>query len=300
MKGYKAFNNDLTCRGYQYEIGKTYEMKDKPILCEKGFHFCENIADIFNYYNLNEKETRVCEVEALGDIEKDDEDSKRATNKIKIIREITWKELKEKYKDKEAGGWFNTGYRNTGNYNTGNYNTGYRNTGDCNTGYRNTGNYNTGNYNTGYRNTGNYNTGNYNTGNYNTGDCNTGNYNTGDCNTGDCNTGLFNTNEPNARLFNKMSDIKMSDINTYRINDILLFIDKREIKLVYKYEDEMTDQEKIDYPEYKTIGGALMKERVKVDVQAEWEKVDEEDKDFIMSLPNFDAGIFYECTGIKV
>ena len=240
MKGYKAFNNDLTCRGYQYEIGKTYEMKDKPILCEKGFHFCENIADIFNYYNLNEKETRVCEVEALGDIEKDDEDSKRATNKIKIIREITWKELKEKYKDKEAGGWFNTGYRNTGNYNT------------------------------------------------------------GDCNTGDCNTGLFNTNEPNARLFNKMSDIKMSDINTYRINDILLFIDKREIKLVYKYEDEMTDQEKIDYPEYKTIGGALMKERVKVDVQAEWEKVDEEDKDFIMSLPNFDAGIFYECTGIKV
>ena len=220
MKGYKAFNKNLTCRGYQYEIGKTYEMKDKPILCKKGFHFCENIADVFNYYNLNEKETRVCEVEALGDIEKDDEDSKRATNKIKIIREITWKELKEKYKDKEAGGWFNTG--------------------------------------------------------------------------------LFNTNEPNARLFNKMSDIKMSDINTYRINDILLFIDKREIKLVYKYEDEMTDQEKIDYLEYKTTGGALIKEQVKVDVQAEWEKVDKEDKDFIISLPNFDADIFYECTGIRV
>ena len=145
---------------------------------------------------------------------------KRATNKIKIIREITWKELKEKYKDKEAGGWFNTG--------------------------------------------------------------------------------LFNTNEPNARLFNKMSDIKMSDINTYRINDILLFIDKREIKLVYKYEDEMTDQEKIDYLEYKTTGGALIKEQVKVDVQAEWEKVDKEDKDFIISLPNFDADIFYECTGIRV
>lgn len=119
MKGYKAFNKDLTCKNYQYEMGKTYEMKDKPIICEKGFHFCENIVDIFNYYILNEKETRVCEVEALGDIVVSKNDSKRATNKIKIVREISWKELKEKYKDKEAGGWFNTGYYNTGYYNTG-------------------------------------------------------------------------------------------------------------------------------------------------------------------------------------
>lgn len=225
MKGYKAFNKDLTCRGYQYEIGKTYEMDDKPIICERGFHFCENIADIFNYYNLNEKDTRVCEIEAMGEIVSSEEDSKKATNKIKILREISWEELKERYKDKNAGGWFNTGNRNTG---------------------------------------------------------------------------LFNTNEPNARLFNKMSDVKMSDIDTYRINDILSFIDKREIKLVYKYEDEMTDQEKIDYPEYKTTGGALIKEQVKVDVQAEWKKVYKEDKNFIMSLPNFDADIFYECTGIRV
>ena len=92
----------------------------------------------------------------------------------------------------------------------------------------------------------------------------------------------------------------MSDINTYRINGILSFIDKRETKLVYKYENEMTDQEKIDYPEYKTIGGALTKESVKVNVQAEWEKVNKEDKDFIMNLPNFDTDIFYECTGIRV
>lgn len=43
-----------------------------------------------------------------------------------------------------------------------------------------------------------------------------------------------------------------------------------------------------------------MKEEVKVNVQAEWEKVDADDKDFIKSLPNFDADIFYECTGIRV
>lgn len=92
----------------------------------------------------------------------------------------------------------------------------------------------------------------------------------------------------------------MSDINTHRINSILSFIDKKKTKLVYKREDEMTDQEKIDYPEYKTTGGALIQEKVKVDVQAEWEKVNKEDKDFIMNLPNFDADIFYECTGIRV
>ena len=40
MKGYKIFNSDWTCRGFQYEVGKTYEMKEDPICCERGFHFC--------------------------------------------------------------------------------------------------------------------------------------------------------------------------------------------------------------------------------------------------------------------
>lgn len=40
MKAYKAFDKNLTCRDFQYEIGKTYEMEDEPIICEKGFHAC--------------------------------------------------------------------------------------------------------------------------------------------------------------------------------------------------------------------------------------------------------------------
>lgn len=93
MKAYKAFNKDLTCLGFQYEIGKTYEMKKEPIICDRGFHACTKFDDVFNYYNYG-KETRICEVELLGDIDEDaQKDSKVATNKIKIVRELTNKDL---------------------------------------------------------------------------------------------------------------------------------------------------------------------------------------------------------------
>ena len=49
MKAYKGFNENMTCRGFQYEEGKIYHEKD-AILCEKGFHACENPLDTFNYY----------------------------------------------------------------------------------------------------------------------------------------------------------------------------------------------------------------------------------------------------------
>ena len=49
MKAYKGFNENMTCRGFQYEEGKTYHEK-YAILCEKGFHACENPLDTFNYY----------------------------------------------------------------------------------------------------------------------------------------------------------------------------------------------------------------------------------------------------------
>lgn len=89
MKAYKAFNKDLTCRDFQYEIGKTYEMTKYPIACKRGFHACTEFDDVFNYYEYG-KETRICEVELLGDIDTDlPGDSKVATNKIKIVRELS-------------------------------------------------------------------------------------------------------------------------------------------------------------------------------------------------------------------
>ena len=49
-KAYKAFNSDMTCMDFQYEEGKTYEFDGKPELCERGFHACLSLADVFNYY----------------------------------------------------------------------------------------------------------------------------------------------------------------------------------------------------------------------------------------------------------
>ena len=91
MKGYKGFNKDLTCRDFKYEIGKTYEMEEEPIVCERGFHFCKELKDVLDYYELYRDNT-FCEIEAYGDIITDDNE-KYCTNKIKIIRELSVNEI---------------------------------------------------------------------------------------------------------------------------------------------------------------------------------------------------------------
>ena len=85
ITGYKAFNKDWTCRGFQYEIGKTYTMKEKPECCNQGFHFCTNVADCFKHYDNNPQKTKIALVEALGDVDKMKEDSKCCTNILKIM-----------------------------------------------------------------------------------------------------------------------------------------------------------------------------------------------------------------------
>ena len=141
MKGYKVFNKDWTCREFQYEVGKTYEMKEDPVCCKRGFHFCRKLIDCFNYYRFD-SENKVAEIEAMGAIDK--RDSKFCTNKIKIIRELTWYEVLD---------LVNTGDENTGNKNTGNKNTGNKNTGNSNTGNSNTGDWNITDFSTGCFNT---------------------------------------------------------------------------------------------------------------------------------------------------
>ena len=122
VKGYKVFNPDWTCRGFQYEVGKTYEENITPETCSRGFHFCERASDCFNYYSFSSR-NKVAEIVALGDINTDG--VKSCTNKIQIIREIPWDELlKIVNKGKNCTGLCNTGNSNTGNRNTGNGNTG--------------------------------------------------------------------------------------------------------------------------------------------------------------------------------
>ena len=87
MKGYKVFNPDWTCRKMQYEVGKTYEMDESPVLCERGFHFCTRAARCFDYYNFD-PQNHVAEVEAMGCVV-GDEANKMCTNKIRIVRELT-------------------------------------------------------------------------------------------------------------------------------------------------------------------------------------------------------------------
>ena len=81
MKAYKRFNKDMTCRGLQYEEGKTYET-DNAVLCNAGFHACENPLDCGSYYSPAESVIREVELE---DVSPDrQEDSKVVAKKITI------------------------------------------------------------------------------------------------------------------------------------------------------------------------------------------------------------------------
>ena len=205
MIGYKAFNQDLICRGFQYEIGKTYNIEGLPILCQKGFHFCENIADTYHYYPMSDN-TRICKVEAIGEIVTED-NIKYCTNKIKILEEITNDCERKGNSDPSNTGYCNSGLFNSGNNNYGSYNSGNYNSGDLNSGYHNSGHCNSGNYNYG-----NCNSGNCNLGNYNSGYRNSGKRNSGDWNAGDYNSGIFNTEEnPKIKMFDKESDWTIKD-----------------------------------------------------------------------------------------
>ena len=86
IRGYKGFDKDLKCRGFQYEIGKDYEQEGEVKCCERGFHFCENPFDVFRYYSPCD--SRYCEVEGDGNADEANDDSKVATSNIHISAEI--------------------------------------------------------------------------------------------------------------------------------------------------------------------------------------------------------------------
>ncbi|MCK9272986.1 hypothetical protein M0P65_05555 [Candidatus Gracilibacteria bacterium] len=97
MIGYKATENGK-CLNQLYEVGQTYTLDGKPIMCEKGFHFCQDLFDVFDYYTPN-KDIKVFKVEALGDTI--NSESKSVTNKIKILEEVDLNNLiVEKYNEK--------------------------------------------------------------------------------------------------------------------------------------------------------------------------------------------------------
>lgn len=289
--GYKALHKtdkkglyrSASTTDFLYKEGRRYSFNEEPIMCEKGFHFCRSVVDVFGYsYDYNNDTFVIAEVEATGIIKR--QSTKYCTNDItinKILKKSEVDYMVDKSKcaniwkycsginnigDHNSGsfntGTFNSGYYNTGSNNIGGHNTGSFNVGNCNdgnfnTGSFNTGSNNTGNHNSGIENTGDYNEGRYNTGNYNKGHRNTGNYNKGNRNTGWFNTtsfssGYFNTKEATLILFNKDSGLTHSE-------------------LAEKF-------------------GVICFDEILENL--------EENRAIVEKLPNYDAQIFYECTGI--
>ena len=261
VKGYKVFNPDWTCKGKQYTCPGTFEEDVNPSVCNVGMHFCKNAADCFRYYDFDQN-NHVAEVIAHGTVAEGED--KCATNKLEIVREIPWAEVLE---------IVNTGKACTGRCNSGNRNSGNCNSGDCNSG-------------------------DWNSGNWNSGDWNSGNRNSGDWNKTSFSNGCFNTVSPKIYMFNKPTDWTFEQWFNCRARYLLNQID--DCPLEYVWFDSMTDEEKAAHPEAETTGGYL-KERTTADnARKWWAGLSADDRNIIFSLPNFDAAIFKEITGIDV
>lgn len=207
MKGFKVFNSDWTCRGFQFEVGKTFTEDVTPVCCDRGFHFCTKAADCFRYYSFD-PDNKVAEVEALGVNVTNNDDSKCSTNKIHIIREITWQEVLDLV------------------------NLGKACTGLCNS---------------------------------------------GDCNSGDWTYQDWLNSDARYILMNCPSNV-----------------------IAWVWDDDMTDEEKEQHPEYSVTGGFLKHIEKETGRQMWWDGLSDRKKDIVMQLPNFDKDIFKEITGITV
>lgn len=128
VKGFKGTDKDMRCQGYQYELGKQFDLDEdsEPSVCHNGFHFCKELSSVFGYYNIGDG-NRFFEVEAL--VKKSDLDPKKknyakyanvacrpyypsshyddkyAAKSIRFIRELSADEVFESVTDKEVLEW---------------------------------------------------------------------------------------------------------------------------------------------------------------------------------------------------
>ena len=237
-KAYKAFNSDLICKDFQYEVGKEYHHKGKLELCESGFHACPKLTDCFYFYPFNKTKTRVAEVLVWGKVEYEDVGVKLCASNIKVVRELTWSEVLS-----------------------------LCNIGDSNTGY------------------------------VNSGDWNSGDGNSGDWNSGDWNSGYLNTPaQKYSFIFNKQ--VEKSVLAQIKFPKFMNFTLSEWIP-----DSKMSQQEKKQHPEYVTTGGYLKKydykEAFRISFADARRKPDwPKQRQMLLDLPNFDAGIFEEISGI--
>ena len=292
MTYYKVISKDnKSCNGGDFDWtpylpkgtkpGKwTPEIKDTKE-CYKGYH-------VTQYWNMWYKEDcRIFECEVKGCTTNTNPGviEKEVCSSIRLVEEIFPVFDKNSNTGNSNTGDSNAGYLNTGDWNTGDRNAGNCNTGDRNAGYCNTGDRNTGNCNAGYFNTGDYNTGYLNTGNSNAGYCNTGDRNAGHCNAGCFNTGSRNTGNRNTGDWNK------SNRNTGFFNTIDPDIQ------VFNKPCRQKDWENANKPGfiYFDLNGTYEESWRKA-----YDSASDEEKLLLVKLPNFNAKVFQEISGILV
>ena len=122
--------------------------------------------------------------------------------------------------------------------------------------------------------------------------------NTGDWNKSSFNTGCFMTEEQKIFMFNKPSDWSYRDWLNSDARYLLNQIPKNVVEWVYS--ENMTDEEKAEHPTHETTGGYLKVLDESDCGQLWWGSLSDRQKDIIKALPNFDADVFEQCTGIKV
>jgi len=211
-------------------------------------------------------------------------------------------------------GYRNSGNRNSGDENSGDGNSGDGNSGDRNSGDRNSGDRNSGDENSGYGNSGYGNSGDGNSGDRNSGDGNSGyrnsgnrnsgNRNSGDGNSGDRNSGSWNSCNFESGMFNSTISDKIRVFN----KECLRKDWKNATKPNFIYFDlwqwisfnDMSEQEKIDHPKAFITDGYLKTFTYKEAWANSYAKASKEDIKLLKALPNFDADVFEEITGIKI
>ena len=324
--GYKVFDSNWKCFGYQYQIGEIFEYDGELKLGESGFHYWASKIRCLNYlFDMpNSENHKIAKIVALGDIEDwEDYDSDykyfdkemKVTNKILILEEIDVERAVKRY---------NMGYHNYGMYNIGNRNSGKHNIGNDNNGIKNCGNENSGHFNVGDGNVGINNTGGYNEGNYNVGHHNVGNHNSGNSNLGSCNAGERNFGTENSGSYNYGNNnsghynIGDSNIGMFNITDfgggffnteshLFCFNKPFDIKDIDKVRrgmavlDRIIPYPAISYTKYEPeMTAQEYKEMIKNNVKENWHTLSKEEIDTIMSIPNFDSKIFEEIFGISL
>ena len=273
MIGYKATDINGCCRGFKFEVGKTYT-KDTPkeeLECctNKVFHFCRELFAIEKESDYKLSESRIFEVIAGDYVRSGD---KYGTNSLTILREIEEDEKQE---------LINSGRMNCGSWNSGSMNSGRGNSGS----------WNSGSWNSGSWNSGSMNSGRGNSGSWNSGSMNSGSWNSGSWNSGSCNSGYFNTDEPFVRMFNKDTKYRRSEINipSFCYFDLTVWVSF----------DTATDEEKEKHKkEIETCGGFLKTLDYKEAWRLAWDKASKEEHKELLKLPNWNNEIFKEISGI--